>query len=74
MSSDNTNKLLRLSLLIFECFMALAYVGMSIVLLFTPLLSRNIQDGLRIGLGVILGLYGLFRVFRAYKKLTLKDE
>jgi len=73
MGSDNTQKLLKLSLLIFECFMALAYVGMSIVLL-VPLLKVNIQSGLRIGLGVILGLYGLFRVFRAYKKLTLKDE
>ena len=74
MGSNNTDRLLRLSLMIFECVMALAYVGISIVLLFTPLLNRNLQGGLRIGLGVILGFYGVFRVFRACKKLTLKDE
>ena len=78
MSSDNTDKLLRLSLLAFECVMALAYVGMSYVLLFTTLMNHSFQyfgiDGIRIGLGVILGLYGLFRVVRAFKKLTLKDE
>ena len=78
MASDYTNRLLRLSLLMFECFMALAYIGISIALFFVPFIRmRFIElgiDKMRIGLGVILGFYGLFRVFRAYKKLTLKDE
>ena len=76
MDSENTGKYngQKLFLFIFECVMALAYVAISIVLLFTPLFNHRIQEGLRIGLGVVLGLYGLFRVYRAYKKLTLKYE
>ena len=76
MDTDNTSKYngLKFSLFIFECVMAFAYLAVSIVLLFTPLLKSNVGGELRIGLGVMLGLYGLFRVYRAYKKMTQKDE
>ena len=67
-------KIQRLGLFIFECVMAFFYVAISIILLFTPLFNRTIQEGLRIGLGIICGLYGLFRIYRAYKKITWKDE
>ena len=76
MNSENRDRLngQKLIIFIFESVMAFIYVALSIVLLFTSLLNRNLQEGIRIGLGVLLGLYGLFRVYRAYKKLTLKDE
>jgi len=64
----------KLGLFIFESVMALFYVAFSIVLLFTDLLSRNIPKELRIGLGIILGIYGIFRVYRAYKKIAQKEE
>jgi len=67
-------KVQRVSLFIFECIMALFYVAICIVLLFTPLFNHFIQKGLRIGLGVVCGLYGLFRIYRAYNKLAQKDE
>jgi len=71
MDSDDTKyNAQKLGLFIFECVMAFAYIALSIVLLFTHLLNHRIQDGLRIGLGVILGLYGLFRVYRAYLKIA----
>ena len=74
MDSKTTDKYegQKLGLFIFECLMALVYVAMSIILLFTPLLNRFIQEGFRIGLGVMFGLYGLFRVYRAYGKITQK--
>jgi len=74
--SDNTDKYraLKLILFIFECFMAFFYVAISIVLLFTPLFIRSIQSGLRIGLGVILGIYGVFRVYQAICKIKQKYE
>ena len=76
MDSGNTDKykVQKLGLFIFECVMALAYVAISVVLLFTPIFNQRIQEGIRLGLGITLGLYGLFRVYRAYKKITLKDD
>jgi len=75
-SDNNTDKYraLKLILFIFECFMALFYVAISIVLLFTPLFIRSIQSGLRISLGVILGIYGVFRVYQAIYKIKQKYE
>ena len=76
MDSDNTDKykIQKLGLFIFECAMALFYVAISVVLLFTPLFSRSIQEGLRITLGVICGIYGLFRIYRAYNKIVQRNE
>jgi len=73
-SDDTKEKVQKLGFLIFESVMAFAYIAFGYVLLFTPLLNDRIQGGLRIGLGVILGLYGLFRVYQAYRKITLKNE
>ena len=76
MDSEKTDKykIQRLGLFIFECVMALLYVAVSIILLFTPLFDRSIQGGLKITLGIICGLYGLFRVYRAYNKIAWKNE
>jgi len=76
MDSENTDKYmgLKLGLFIFECVMAVAYLAICVVLLFTHLLSNRLHPGMRIGLGVTLGIYGVFRVYRAYKKITQKDE
>ena len=75
-NSDKTNKYdgQRLGLFIFECIMAVVYVALSIILLFTSFFNRSVPDGLRIGIGIIIGLYGLFRVYRAYIKITQKNE
>jgi len=62
----------RLSLFIFECVMAVVYVVLSIILLFTSFFTRSVPEGLRIGVGIVIGLYGLFRVYRAYVKINLR--
>ena len=76
MDSEDTGKYvgLKFGLFIFECVMALAYLAIGVVLLFTNLLSNRLHPGMRIGLGITLGLYGVFRVYRAYKKITQKNE
>jgi len=76
MDSKRTSKYSgqKLALFIFECVMAIAYLALGIVLLFTPLFIYQIPGGLRIGLGVILVSYGVFRVYRAYKKITQRNE
>jgi len=76
MDSEKADKysFVRVSLFIFECVMALFYLAFSVVLLFTPLMNRFIQSGFRIGLGIVLGLYGLFRVHLAYKKIVQRNE
>jgi len=75
MDSDDTKyKAQKLGLFIFESVMSFAYIALSIVLLFTPIFTHRIQNGLRIGLGVILGLYGLFRVYRVYVKIAQRNK
>jgi len=63
-----------LGLFIFECVMAVVYVALSIILLFTSFFNRSVPGGLRIGVGIVIGLYGLFRVYRAYMKIRQRNE
>lgn len=64
----------KLALFVFECAMSIVYVVLSIMLLFTSFFNRTVPEGLRIGVGCVIGLYGLFRVYRAYIKITQKNE
>ncbi|MDR2843420.1 MAG: hypothetical protein LBV57_02090 [Candidatus Symbiothrix sp.] len=62
-----------LALLIFESAMALLYLFMAIVL-FVPQrfhlqFNALMGNGIRIALGVIVGIYGVFRIYRAIKKM-----
>ena len=68
------NNIQKLGLFIFECVMSLVYVALSVILLFTPFFNRSVPEGLRIGVGIVIGLYGLFRVYRAYVKITQRNE
>ena len=77
MDSDNTNKyngLKSIGLFIFKCVMVIVYLAFGIVLLFTDLMNSYLQVWARIGLGIAFGLYGVFRVFRAYKKITIEND
>jgi hypothetical protein len=69
---EENNTWQRLSLFIFECVMAVVYVVLSIILLFISFFTRSVPEGLRIGVGIVLGLYGLFRVYRAYVKINMR--
>ena len=64
-------------LYIFESVMAFLYLAMSFVLLFTKLFEEAISKFVVIGqtfknmqlfLGILLGFYGIFRVYRAIRK------
>jgi hypothetical protein len=72
-SENNFNNLdgQRLGWLIFECVMSVLYLAFALVFLFPSLLhlSLAIQDGLRITLGIVLGIYGIFKIFRVIEKM-----
>lgn len=69
-----------MALVIYEAAMAILYLTLGVVLLFQPLFNSifknnmQINDGLRIMLGIILGLYGIYRVSRVIKKITQKKN
>jgi hypothetical protein len=64
----------KLGWFIFEAAMAVLYVVFSAIFLFPSLfhlqLNRDvIPEGFSTALGIILGIYGIFRVYRAIKKM-----
>jgi hypothetical protein len=76
MSVEETGKYKgqRLGLFIFDCFMSALYLVFGIIVLFTPLLKEwQVHDGIKTGLGVLFGLYGIYRVARAVKRIFRKN-
>ncbi|MDR2475833.1 MAG: hypothetical protein LBD45_08235 [Bacteroidales bacterium] len=59
---------------IFECAMAVVYVILAYLLLFTDTFDRGLPKGIRIGLGCIFTAYGVFRIYRALKKGMKRKE
>ena len=57
---------------VFECVMAVLYLLLGIVFLFTPLFDGAIAGWVKIALGVLLSVYGVFRVYRAVRKISLR--
>ncbi len=56
-------------LYIFECAMSLLYLCMSYILLFTRIFEDAVSDkNIRLVLGILLGVYGIFRIYRAVRK------
>ena len=49
--------------------MAFLYLAVSFILFFTKLFENSIPDkNIRLLLGILLGFYGIFRVYRAIRK------
>jgi len=58
-----------IGLYIFECVMAVLYLVIAYTLLMTDYFKEAaLPKGIRIGLGVLFMLYGIFRIFRAIRK------
>ena len=58
---------------IFECVMAVVYLLVASVLLFTDYLGGEnsiLSNNVRMGLGIIFAVYGVLRVFRAIRKMS----
>ena len=63
----------QLALFVFEAAMAVLYLVFSVVCLFPSLTRIHFEpqfEGIRMVLGIILGIYGIFRVYRAIRKLV----
>jgi hypothetical protein len=65
-----------IALFVFESAMAVLYLVFGVIFLFTSLFDVALMKimgadiySIKIALGVILGLYGIFRIYRAIKKL-----
>ncbi|MDR2086068.1 MAG: hypothetical protein LBP72_02715 [Dysgonamonadaceae bacterium] len=65
-----------IALFIFEAAMAVLYLVFGVIFLFTSLFDVALMKisgpdihSIKIVLGAILGLYGIFRIYRAVKKL-----
>ena len=73
---NGTFKQRNLALYIFECVMSLAYIAFSVIFLFTELLKDTVSGIPRLSVGILLGIYGIFRMYRALKKLFpgIKEE
>ncbi|MDR0798272.1 MAG: hypothetical protein LBN18_00720 [Dysgonamonadaceae bacterium] len=73
MKTENSDKLngQKLGWFIFEAAMAALYILFAIIFLFPSWfhLHMAVQDGIRIALGAILGVYGVFRIYRVINKL-----
>ena len=59
-----------LVLYVFESVMAFFYLAVAYILLFTERFADSIVKEIRLPLGILLGVYGLFRVYRAIGRLT----
>ncbi len=59
---------------IFECVMSVFYLAFSVIFLFTDLFSDTVSGIIRLLVGILLGVYGIFRIYRALKKLLAKEE
>ena len=57
----------KLTKTLFTLFMLVVYFGMGYLLLFTHLFA--VPGAIRIALGLLLALYGLFRAVRLWKEL-----
>jgi hypothetical protein len=75
-SRNNPQKLegQRLGMFIFECVMAVLYLLLGSLFLFTSLFDGIIYGWVKYALGSLLGIYGVFRVIRAIKKISLRNE
>ncbi len=60
------------ALQVFEGVMAFFYLAFAYVLLFTERFSDSIVSEIRLPLGILLGVYGLFRIYRAVKRFFVK--
>ena len=77
MSSENSDGQIdqRLGLFIFDCFMSVIYLVLSITLLFTSLWNKwQMPEGVKIGLGILFGLYGIYRVARVTKRMIQRNR
>ena len=74
MNNEKSNKWggQQLALLVFEAAMAILYLFFSVVFLFPSLFHFQFAsqfEGIRVALGIILGIYGIFRIYRVIRKL-----
>jgi hypothetical protein len=66
-----------LALLIFECAMAVFYLLFACAFLFPSVFHIAFAEQLesvRVALGAVIGLYGIFRVYRAIKKIMRSSK
>jgi uncharacterized membrane protein len=60
---------------IFECLMAVFYLIFGITLLFTSVLDYAFYNKtVKIAVGILFGIYGIFRIFRSWKQIRDREQ
>jgi hypothetical protein len=62
----------KIALLLFEAAMSVLYLVFAVIFLFPSLLHLQFApqlESIRVVLGIVLGMYGIFRIYRVLKKL-----
>lgn len=59
---------------LFGLFMILFYVGLSYIMIFSPIFVERISAPMRYGLGALFFIYGIFRGYRQVKESQRRDE
>jgi hypothetical protein len=54
--------------------MSLFYLAFAVIFLFTDLFMDTVSGTIRLLVGILLGIYGIFRIYRALRKLFAKEE
>lgn len=52
---------------LWSLLMIFIYMGISYMLVFTPIFEGSIDKNIRIGMAVLLTVYGIFRGYRLWK-------
>lgn len=73
MDKDNQKVSGRILICIFESLMSILYLFMAYILIGTTAFN-NLSSSLRLPFGIVLAIYGAFRVYRAIKKLKSTKE
>jgi hypothetical protein len=61
------------ALFVFDAFMAVLYLAVGLTLLLADMSRFRIQGVLKILLGVLFTVYGLFRIYRAFKNAVSNE-
>lgn len=59
---------------IFSILMVVVYCGMGYLIIFSPLFNQDFSFPVRIIVGILLLIYGLFRAYRLIKEKNEENE
>lgn len=72
--SNDNNVATNVGMYIFECVMSVLYLAIAYTLLLTNIFKESLPKEIRIALGVLFIIYGVYRIIRAIRKGLKMNE